>query len=285
MESELSIEDALAKQCEILDRLQLETIFIKSRNNLTEDVLFIQESAINLSSGLSLLKKQIDRLKENNSSCQKLLSLYQKLNEKILHMYENIPAELETAYVNIDENESIETNGDNVSHLNGSSQLQSTKKDRHKNADFSYVLDDEESTIKDCKKALFNEPDNPKLLLLTKEEFNKVPKYMIGRYSLQMVNSLVNSINQVLKAKYSLLSAGKAAARKKGELDLYLHYKKQDIICENSGCKYFFTAEDYEKYIKTKLDRIALKLIMVLRHCKRIREYRLKKELYYIVLS
>ncbi|XP_015187112.1 PREDICTED: uncharacterized protein LOC107072045 [Polistes dominula] len=86
-----------------------------------------------------------------------------------------------------------------------------------KTVDFGNI---ESSAIKDCKKALFNEPEYPKISLLKEEEFNNLPKYMIGRQSLQVINGLINSINQVLKAKYSLLSAGKAAARKKGEHDL-----------------------------------------------------------------
>lgn len=278
MESELSVESLLENLSKLLDQLRMETAFLKSRKNLKEVVMFIRDSIVDISNKICILKKYLDRLKEKNSSFQETLSLYQHLNEKILDMYNNIPHEMIIAYTNNNKEESMQS----VS--NASSHTFTIDNDTEKTVNFVNTPNIEASTINDCKKALFNEPEYPKISLLKEEEFDKLPKYMIGRQSLQMINGLINSINQVLKAKYSLLFAGKAVAKKKGELDLYLYYKNQDIICKNSECKYFFTAEDYEKYVRTKLDRLALKLMMALRHCKRIREFRLQKELYYIVL-
>ncbi|XP_035735932.1 spindle and kinetochore-associated protein 1-like [Vespa mandarinia] len=284
MECELSIENLIESQCEILDRLQMETTFIKSRNNLKEILVFVRDSILDISSGICILRKYLDQLKENNDSSKKMILLYQNLNEKIIDMYKNVPEELLTAYANNNKSESMQSINDACS-VTISSHASTANKNKQENVDFNDMGDVKKSAIKDCKKALFNEPEYPKISLIKEEEFDQLPKYMIGRQSLQMINGLINSINLVLKAKYTLLSAGKIVARKKGELDLYLYYRKQDIICEGNECKYFFTAEDYERYIKVKLDRLALKLMMALRHCKRIREYRLKKELYYIVLN
>lgn len=90
---------------------------------------------------------------------------------------------------------------------------------------------------RDCKKILFNEPEvYPIIPLITSDEFSKIPKYIIGRQTLATVNNLLDSINQILKAKYTFLSLGKAHARKQGDLNLYLHYKKQDLdICTTNG--------------------------------------------------
>lgn len=49
------------------------------------------------------------------------------------------------------------------------------------------------------------------------------------------------------------------------------------------GYLYFFTAEDYYRQTKTKLDKTKLNLITALRHCKRLRECRIKNELRYVI--
>ena len=98
-----------------------------------------------------------------------------------------------------------------------------------------------ETPMRDCKKILFNEPEVcPAIPLIDKDEFSKIPKYIIGRQSLETVNNFINIINQILRTKYTFLSLGKAHARKQGELNLYLHFKKQEMdICNDNG-KFFF---------------------------------------------
>jgi hypothetical protein len=78
-----------------------------------------------------------------------------------------------------------------------------------------------------CKKILFNDPEIPQIQIVTENEFIKIPKYIIGRYSLEILNNLVLNINQIIKAKYSIINLGKNSARKQEELDLYLHYRKE----------------------------------------------------------
>ncbi|EZA60153.1 Spindle and kinetochore-associated protein [Ooceraea biroi] len=146
-----------------------------------------------------------------------------------------------------------------------------------------YSNTEKRETIKDCKRTLFNEPNNQichTIPLITVEEFNKLPKYIIGRQTLDTINSLISAINQMLIAKYTILSLGKAAAQKKGEINLYLQYKKQELcVQEKNEYLYFFTAEDYYAQTKTKLDKTKLNLITALRHCKRLREYKIKNVL------
>lgn len=93
--------------------------------------------------------------------------------------------------------------------------------------------------VKDCKRTLFNEPEVcPTIPFITVEEFNKVPEYIIGRQSLETINNLVNAINQTLIAKYTILSLGKAAAQKKGKINLYLQYKKQECDVRDENGKF-----------------------------------------------
>lgn len=101
---------------------------------------------------------------------------------------------------------------------------------------------EKQEVVKDCKRTLFNEPEVcPTILFITAEEFNKVPKYIIGRQtvnSLETINNFISAINQTLIAKYTFLSLGKAAAQKKGEINLYLHYKKQEFDIQEGNGKF-----------------------------------------------
>ena len=47
---------------------------------------------------------------------------------------------------------------------------------------------------------------------------------------------------------------------------------------------FIFTAEDYEKYIKAKLDKTKLTLLTALRHCKKLREIRTAKTVHYALI-
>ncbi|XP_046743334.1 spindle and kinetochore-associated protein 1-like [Diprion similis] len=142
-----------------------------------------------------------------------------------------------------------------------------------------------QNNVKDCKKTLFNEPEIfPRIKPISTKEFELIPKYMIGRQSLDTVNRFLSTINDVLKAKYSLLALGKNGAKKKGELNLYMHYKTQESV-DTGERVYFFTAEDYQNHTKTKLDKTKLNLLTVLRHCKRLCNPKGTKTAQYTVIT
>lgn len=63
-------------------------------------------------------------------------------------------------------------------------------------------------------------------------------------------------------------------------IEYYVNYTDITLV---AGYLYFFIAEDYYRQTKTKLDKTKLNLITALRHCKRLRECRIKNELRYIV--
>ena len=143
------------------------------------------------------------------------------LSQQIQHMEKNIPEKIHELM----NSESSKNNNDiqNTTNfvdytLNNSTICNGETKNAH-------IVND----IKSCKKVLFNDPEIPSVLPVTSAEFNKIPKYIIGRYTLDALNSLALSINQVIKSKYSIIALGKNGARKKGELDLYLHYKKEQM--------------------------------------------------------
>lgn len=166
---------------------------------------------------------------------QELLSLLETLNKRISHQKENVPPELIQGYQNADKQGCIQTQ---ISPAIPKSIINSTHKlIGQKISDNMYNNDIIEETMKDCKRALFNEPEVcPTIPFISAEEFNKVPKYIIGRQTSETINSLISDINNTLITKYTILSLGKAAAQKRGEVNLYLQYKKQEFdIKEEKG--------------------------------------------------
>lgn len=95
------------------------------------------------------------------------------------------------------------------------------------------------NSMKNCKKTLFVEPDIPSVAPIAREEFSKIPKYIIGRYTLETVNGLVSSVNTIIKNKYTLVNLGKNGAKKKGELDLFLQFSKEQLSLGPDESKFF----------------------------------------------
>lgn len=148
------------------------------------------------------------------------------LDQQIQHMQKNVPPKIQEyikSEVPVSKENTKETANDyanntlnnNTPNCNG----------ENVNPNREHIISD----IKSCKKVLFNEPEIRLMQPITDEEFSKIPKYIIGRYSIDSLNSLVNNINLILKSKYSIIGMGKNGARKKGELDTYLHYKKEQM--------------------------------------------------------
>ncbi|KOC67935.1 Spindle and kinetochore-associated protein 1 [Habropoda laboriosa] len=275
MTTTYSLEEILIRKCEKLRDLETATVFIKSKGVMKDEFFEMRTVVSEMCSGIESMKQRLNEMKEENNKCRELLSLLKTLDTKILHMEQNVPFELIRDYHNTE----------NSLLLNISSEEKLVKE-----LQISKINNDTtklETPIKDCKKKLFNEFEVcPMILLISIDEFNKVPKYIIGRQSLDTVNNLIDTINQILKAKYTFLSLGKAHARKQGKLNIFLNYKKQDLdICNDNEYVYFFTGEDYEKHTNTKLNKMKLNLLTVLRHCKRLREYRVKNDLRYVVLT
>ncbi|XP_011636796.1 spindle and kinetochore-associated protein 1-like isoform X3 [Pogonomyrmex barbatus] len=244
-----NLEEIIDNQVKKLQELDEATLLIKGKQNIKDELQRMHEEMLQLSYSVEKMRKLLKRMNEQNFHLKETLVLIETLDKRILHQEENVPPELIQSY----QNSIILIPNTSESTVNSIHQL---------------------TTQKVC----------PTIPFITTEEFNKVPKYIIGRQTLDTINNLIGAINQTLIAKYTILSLGKVAAQKKGEINLYLHYKKQEFdIREENGYLYFFTAEDYYRQTKTKIDKTKLNLITALRHCKRLRECRIKNELRYII--
>ncbi|XP_072050449.1 SKA complex subunit 1-like [Amphiura filiformis] len=111
----------------------------------------------------------------------------------------------------------------------------------------------------------------PQMEILTIDEFNSVPKYMKGRLSYNIINSMVDGINLTLTTKYDLMhkvpSKLTEAKRKK-----YHKFKEQEN--KNTKGVFFFIDDDFKNYSKLKYDNTARSIITILRHVGRLREIR-----------
>ncbi|XP_011310095.1 spindle and kinetochore-associated protein 1 [Fopius arisanus] len=277
MASIQNLEEVMEKQLQVMKQLQTVTVFLQNKEGLREALLEAQQDIEIIQKGLFSMTQALEKMKNQSIVCKELISLFTELDKKIIHMSNNVPPRLVEHFARSQPQESKAP----IIKLKKTSEV--------KQPEANLITNDMAITeIKDCRKALFREAeDTYSIDPLTQEEFQKIPKYMIGRQTLDTVNAFVGIINQVMKAKYSLLDLGKIGARKKGELDLYLQFKKEESDVKGAGKEkiYFFTAEDYQREIKAKLDKSKLNLMTVLRHCKRIHELRTGKNVRYQVLT
>ncbi|XP_032455516.1 spindle and kinetochore-associated protein 1 isoform X3 [Nasonia vitripennis] len=274
-----SLENLLFVQTQKLQDLETATELIQSKSVIQEELFNAYGEVCSIARGIQELKEDVKKMKADNAHCKELSAVLKSLDHQIQHMENNIPAKIQE-YVNSEQPKNIEEPLTTVEYANNTfNNITICNGDTTANG--AALIND----MKSCKKVLFNDPEIPRVELVTQEEFHKIPKYMIGRYTLETLNSLVVSINQIIKAKYSIIALGKNGARKKGELDLYLHYKKEQTgLGKEEENTYFFTGEDYEKYIKAKLDKTKLNLLIALRHCKKLREIRTAKTVHYALI-
>ncbi|XP_071572084.1 SKA complex subunit 1 isoform X1 [Temnothorax nylanderi] len=272
-----NLEEIINRQFEKRLELDSATVLIKGKQNIKDELQRVREEVSQLGCGINEMKNQLKRMREQNCRSRELLKLVETLDKRILHQEKNVPPELIQSYQNARVSPNMLGCTVNSTHQLSEQMPSSTK------------TIEKREIVKDCKRTLFNEPEIcPTISYITEEELNKVPKYMIGRQTsntLETINNFISGINQTLIAKYTILSLGKAAAQKKGEINLYLHYKNQELdIQEENRYLYFFTAEDYYRQTKTKIDKTKLNLIPALRHWGRLRESRVKNELLYVIL-
>ncbi|XP_012276053.1 spindle and kinetochore-associated protein 1 [Orussus abietinus] len=279
----MSLEKILNEQSAELEELTIAATLVQENKHVDDMLTHVCTKLYDMKKDVENTRTELNIMKQKNSACTKLLDLLQTLENKIIRMEENIPRELVITYTNYNsQSAELESIINKSATENMEVKLQ-TVVDMAENCNIGNADD-----IKSCKRILFNEPkEHPRIKYISAEEYNKIPKYIMGRHSLESLNALVSDFNEVLKSKYRLLSMGKNAARKEGYLELYLNLTKQQTAFSKGKEKvHFFTSEDYQRYTKTKLDKIKLNFITALRHVKRLQqEYGDSKTLYYVIME
>lgn len=163
------------------------------------------------------------------------------LDKKIVCMTDNLPVQFLQEFIRLNtemspmvENSKIADPSLRQGDVKEKANCQLLRQVTNQVADMTLITP--EPRIQDCKKTLFkNSDDSYTMDFITAEEFSKIPKYMIGRQTMAMVNELVATINTILEEKYSVLALGKAGARKKGKLDLYMSLEREKIPVTPGG--------------------------------------------------
>lgn len=172
-----------------------------------------------------VLIKNVDR-SNSISKLQAMLTTLKNLDEKILDLEANVPTQLIQDYQLV------------LSSTKPKSLRNRNNFDLQPNVsifaanEISYEVSHLDKTLlKDCKKILFNDPVYL-IRNLTPEEFSNIPKYIIGRQSLESLNDFIKVVNSILTTKYMILSMGQGYAKEKNKLGLYWKYTKEQAIVE-----------------------------------------------------
>ncbi|KAH9424611.1 Spindle and kinetochore-associated protein 1 [Dermatophagoides pteronyssinus] len=107
---------------------------------------------------------------------------------------------------------------------------------------------------------------------LNQSEYNSIPKYMLSRLTLSTLNESIDAFNHSIYAKYQFIKKFDIQSTKESDYKRYQQYKSQ----ENADTKgiYFVTINDIKELTEMKNDSTLRKVLICLRHCKRIKEIR-----------
>ncbi|GFQ70316.1 spindle and kinetochore-associated protein 1 [Trichonephila clavata] len=180
---------------------------------------------------------------EDVAKLRNLLKKLEKLNQRVDHMEENFPDVLKPAVTE---------------------KLEKTQKEVTSGAAKPVVIK-ENPVVSKCNKTF------TKMQLVTIQEFESVPKYMKGRFKYEQINKFVNEFNSSLEEKYKFLSIPRKEL-KPAQLKVWQNLKSQENA-ESKGL-FFCTEADLKTYGNIKLDKAALNILTILRHCGKVKEIR-----------
>ncbi|CAI5438549.1 unnamed protein product [Caenorhabditis angaria] len=108
---------------------------------------------------------------------------------------------------------------------------------------------------------------------LTLQEFNTIPKYMLGRFTLESMNEIILTIDAFLLKKHQLITKPlKTLTRQeKEQVD---SWRELEMKAKKLSTGLFFVDTDIRPMLTEKLRPSFAKAIPSLRHTKRIREQR-----------
>ncbi|KAI9105626.1 hypothetical protein DFS34DRAFT_20260 [Phlyctochytrium arcticum] len=111
---------------------------------------------------------------------------------------------------------------------------------------------------------------------ITEEEFNSLPKYIVGRLTLSRVNTHIDDFNALLKDKQALLQLSPPKMTKP-QRDVYWEHKK--IATNETKGKVFVTEKDTKDKAgwstsAFRMDPTGRSVVAIMRHLKRIKEVR-----------
>ncbi|KAH7642488.1 uncharacterized protein LOC124492593 [Dermatophagoides farinae] len=199
---------------------------------------------------------------------KRCVDILQLLEDHVSHIEANLPA-LKTEEKRVD-NKSISRN---VTYTN-----MDTKKIKKNNKSNIMMTNDKKNghlATKPSSKATTKSSNSspfPMMEHLTQAEYNSIPKYMLSRLTLSTLNESVDAFNHSIMCKYMFIRKFDLHSTKETEYKRYQEYKSH----ENADTKgiYFVTINDIKELSSMKNDSTLRKVLICLRHCKRIKEIR-----------
>lgn len=107
--------------------------------------------------------------------------------------------------------------------------------------------------------------------LITVPEFESIPQYMKGIVSYDQLNSVVQSINTAVTAKYKILHQSMKTLNSHTRK---LHKQFKDQETKDTRGQYFVVEDDIREFCQIKVDKRFQRILTMLRHCQRLRELR-----------
>ncbi|TRY70394.1 hypothetical protein TCAL_13201 [Tigriopus californicus] len=107
---------------------------------------------------------------------------------------------------------------------------------------------------------------------LTLQEFDAIPKYMLGRLSYEAINQAIDDYNQALKDKYEFYGKGFQSMSSMKDKKRYKEMKALETK-ETRGFQ-FLVSEDLKSTTHLKSESARKSIFTILRHFKRVKEVR-----------
>ncbi|XP_059191670.1 spindle and kinetochore-associated protein 1 [Centropristis striata] len=116
---------------------------------------------------------------------------------------------------------------------------------------------------------------------ITVPEYDSIPQYMKGRATYHQLNFGVENINKAVAAKYKIL---KQPARSLSNTARKLQQRFKDQETKDTKGRFFVVEEDISEFNQMKVDKRFQGILIMLRHCQRLRELRGGGHTRYILL-
>uniref|UniRef100_A0A8C6JL79 SKA complex subunit 1 n=1 Tax=Melopsittacus undulatus TaxID=13146 RepID=A0A8C6JL79_MELUD len=107
------------------------------------------------------------------------------------------------------------------------------------------------------------------ILPVTPEDLGEIPMYMKCRITCDQINAVVENLNKAITSKYRIRNQA-PSSMSAADRNTYYRYLREERS-NKEGCV-FIVEEDIQLFTPMKTDKRFHKIIVILRHCRRLKE-------------
>ena len=123
----------------------------------------------------------------------------------------------------------------------------------------------------------------PVIEYLTIEEFKSLPKYMLGRFKYEQINSLIDELNACASRKYKIIDT--PLNKLSSENMKKFNRMTESVETKDTLDTVWFELQDIKDFSSSvQVVNNFTKLVPIFRHCKRLRQYRAGKVEKYVIV-